>query len=97
MTDPFGTLWSNAYGHPFSGDQLIETSAFVEGDFTCLNPSQIKSGGGTITNISGDTITINNYNDQTINIKIGACSRIEASTAIPKVGQTLIYKGIIRD
>lgn len=39
LSDPFGSLWKDAYGTTFLESQLQETSAFAVGDFTCLNPS----------------------------------------------------------
>ena len=76
MVNIFGGVWSNAYGPAFSDSELIESSAFAKDDFTCLNPSQVQSGSGTISWIQNNIIQLQDKGNKTWQINVGACSRI---------------------
>lgn len=75
LVDVFGGSWRQAYGHPFGDGILLNEDLFIEGDFTCLNPSLVESGQGTIKSIKNNEITIENDTTEYV-LVIGACSRI---------------------
>ena len=54
----------------------------------------MQSGEGTIKSISRNTITVQNKKSELVELRVGACSRIEATKILPEVGQTIFYKGI---
>ena len=60
IVDVFGSSWSTKYGKAFSDSSslLKSNDLYIPGDFTCLNPSLVQSGQGTIMRISNRTIQI---------------------------------------
>lgn len=89
--DIFSNAYSSNYGAPFSSN--FGSGNSYASDFNCLNPSALQSGQGTIQAISGNQITItHNGSAQTLNL--GACTRIEATSRVPQVGQTAVFKGV---
>ena len=60
IVDVFGSSWSTKYGKAFSDSSslLKSNDLYIPGDFTCLNPSLVQSGQGTIMKISNRTIQI---------------------------------------
>lgn len=95
--DTLGSIWANAYGAPFSDTQLSETSLYASGDFNCFSPSQVQPGYGIIQSIKGNAITIKDSQGKQVVLKIGACSRIEDTEAIPKPGKQIVFKGIFNE
>lgn len=85
--------WVQAYGNPYSSEGYYETNSFVfKGDFTCLAPSELETGSGTVVNINRKFIEII---DQGVRSKLnlGACTRIEAVQSVPQIGQKLYFRG----
>ena len=92
--DIFGAPWTNKYGYPFVANELKGDGLSFKNDFGCLNPSAARKGYGTISAIEADHIYCSDHDGRKIKFKLGACSRIESTTEVPKVGQNFYYSGV---
>ena len=91
--DVFGPAYTNKYGYPFAGN-LDGNELSFKNDFSCLNPSAARHGYGTISAIEAEYIHVSSHDGRKIRFRVGACSRIEAITDVPKVGQNFYYTGV---
>ena len=89
----FDPIWTGTFGYPFVIGDFSTADNTLGRDFGCLNPSAMQSGQGTIVQISGAVLHLND-NGQDIKLNLGACTRIETATRVPQVGQTAIFKGV---
>lgn len=87
--DVFGPAYTNKYGYPF-----VNTSHHHGNDFSCLNPSAAHKGYGQVERIEGSTVYVNAHDGERTQLHIGSCSRVEAVTQVPKVGQSIYYSGV---
>ena len=86
--------WSESFGSVFTTAQLAKTSDFsFADDFNCLNPSKLEKGTGTITKITKNIITVTLQNKTKEFLKLGTCSRIESTTELPAIGQSIYWMG----
>ena len=60
---------------------------FIKNDFTCLNPSRMKSGQGRIEHIVKNRIEIRGGDGSERTLRIGACTRLESREHLPRAGQ----------
>ena len=92
--DPFAAPWINKYGYPVVDTELSGNDLNFGKGFSCLNPSAARKGYGTISAIESSHIYVSSHDGRKIKFKIGACSRIECTNEVPKVGQNFYYTGV---
>ena len=92
--DVFGAPWTNKYGYPFVDTDLRGKELSFGKGFGCLNPSAAKKGYGTISAIEAGAIHVSNHDGRKYKFNIGACSRIESTSEVPKVGQNFYWTGV---
>lgn len=92
----FGNIWSQNFGYPFSESSLGgDSNQFdIAGSFNCLNPSKAQKGAGRIRGIYADYLDVEGYDGNEYQLQLGSCSRLEASTNLPKVGQRIAFSGV---
>ena len=83
--DTFGQPWANKYGYAASDSYAH--------DFSCAGSSYTHKGYGTIDKVTASEIYVNEHNGKRTKLTVGACSRIEAVTELPKAGQNIYYSG----
>ena len=88
--DVFGAPWTNKYGYPL----VTSGGGNFKDDFSCLNPSAAHKGYGTVGKVEAHSIYVNSHDGKHVKLNIGSCSRIESTTALPKVGQSIYYSGV---
>lgn len=87
------SLWRNNFGNPYEADSFATTREFAfNEDFNCLNPSSLETGSGIITNIGKKFVEVDNSGKKS-RLNLGACSRMESTSQLPKVGQKIYYRG----
>lgn len=91
--DIFSGTWVAQYGYPFGASAFTSNDLSLSGDFSCLNPSSAVTGHGTIRSISANSISVSTDNGP-LNFRLGACSRIESATKVPRVGQNFAYRAV---
>lgn len=67
-----------------------------QGDFNCLEPSQLAPGSGIIREIKERVIFVEinvGGNRQETVLNLGACTRIETTASVPKIGQSIYWTG----
>lgn len=86
--------WGNAYGSPYSPASYVQTKDFsFNEDFNCLASSNsLESGYGLIKNINKKYIDID-IQGKACKLNLGACSRMDSTDQLPKVGQRIYYRG----
>jgi hypothetical protein len=85
--DLFGSDYTGRYGHIFNGKSFRE-------DFGCLNPSAARKGYGRITSIKGGEIEVEKSEGRKSKLRVGSCTRLEATGNAPKVGQAIFYSQV---
>lgn len=90
----FSSPWVSNYGQPFAMSAFSNSAESINADFSCLNPSALQSNQGVVQSISGRKMTIKSTSGATLQLNMGACSRIEAPTDVPQVGQNAVFKGV---
>lgn len=93
-TNIFAPQWTSTFGYPFVTGAFQTADNSFSGDFGCLNPSALQSGQGKVASINGNTLNLNVSNGQTVSLHLGACTRVESATSVPKVGQNAVFKGV---
>lgn len=59
-----------------------------------MNPSASESGYGTIAEVTSHEIYVNAHNGHKYKFNVGACSRLEGTEPLPKIGQAFFYTGV---
>lgn len=92
----FGSSWSQNFGYPFSQTSLGgDSNQFdIAGSFNCLAPSKSQNSAGKIKAIHSDFIDVDGFDGNSYQLYLGSCSRLEASTPLPKVGQRIAFTGV---
>lgn len=86
--------WQSAYGQPYDIISFANTKDFsFQSDFTCLNPANLQSGFGVITNITSKSITIDNQQGASNVLNLATCSRMETTQFLPSIGQKIYWRG----
>mgnify|MGYP000865136869 FL=1 len=86
--------WQSSYGLPYDLLSFANAKDFsFSSDFNCLNPSSLKSGYGTITTIGSKFIEFTNGSGEINKLKLGTCTRLETTSLLPGVGQTIYWRG----
>ena len=81
IVDVYSSQWSGLYGN------------FHPSEFSCIAQQSEESGQGQIVRIYKDSISVRSRNGQTETLQVGACSRIESTSDLPRRGQNIIWKG----
>ena len=96
--DIFDSAWSQAFGLAFDESELAQTHSFsFASDFNCLNPSSVVSNTGKIVKISHNFITVSLEDNSSTKLRLGACSRLESTSSLPKIGQQIYWKGNLKN
>ena len=93
-TDIFSPLWTSTFGYPFVAQDFNTADNSFASDFGCLNPSALQSGQGVIKSVQGNHVQVTNSAGSNISLNLGACSRIESATKVPRPGQNAVFKGV---
>ena len=80
--DAYGADYTSSYGYPK-----------VDHDFSCLSGPAYK-GYGSINHIDGANIYVTAHDGAQHTLKVGSCSRLEATHKVPKVGQSIYYSAV---
>lgn len=89
VVDPFSRAWTSKFGFPWA------QGAASGSDFACWNSANSSSSGrGRIQSISNNGFTVLDGNGKTVSLRVGSCSRVESTSALPEVGQTLAWRGV---
>ena len=72
----FSSAWISQYGYPFSNSAFRTNDFSFAGDFTCLSPSRLISGRGSILGIAGNSIEIVHEKGYKMKFHLGACTRL---------------------
>jgi len=91
--DIFGPVCTAQFGFPFTGGSLDGNGLSLSGSFNCLNPNSVTNGYGTISGISADRITVST-GQGSASLRLGSCSRIESTSQLPTIGQTIAFKAV---
>lgn len=89
--DIFSSIWASTFGEPMI-NRFNNDNSFI-GDFNCLTPSGLQSGQGVISSIKNNHMRVNT-NSGSVDLNLGACSRIESDIPLPRVGQDIAFKGV---
>ena len=88
IVDPFSRIWTSKFGYPSAAGAKGAAS------FSCLNGGNAsQSGWGTISSVTNDGIIVNDANGKGVKLTVGTCSRVEATSELPRAGQTLAWRG----
>jgi len=88
IVDPFSRIWTSKFGYPFTADTKGAAS------FSCLNGGNFSQlGWGKISSVTNDGFIVNDANGKGVKLTVGTCSKIEATSELPRVGQTLAWRG----
>ena len=90
--DIFGVPWTSKFGYPplnFSGSGQSSGN-----EFHCLNPSAAEKGYVRITSVDAGNIYGRTQKGKELKFRLGACSRLESSEQLPKIGQRLYWSGV---
>ena len=89
VVDPFSRAWTSKFGFPWT------QGAASGSDFACWNSANSSSSGrGRIQSINNNGFSVLDGNGKTVNLRVGSCSRVESTTVLPEVGQTLAWRGV---
>ena len=89
--DPFSPIWTSKFGvSSSSGKGSVGGSG--RGNFSCLSGSAA-NGRGVITSLTNEGIQISDANGKPVSLNIGACTRVESTTSLPRVGQNVAWRG----
>jgi predicted nucleic acid-binding Zn-ribbon protein len=99
VVDPFSPVWTAKFGYPSvargrgSGSGAGWTAG--SGDFSCLGSlgGGSSSGSGVITGISNDGFEVKDASGKSASLRVGSCSRLESTSSLPKVGQSMVWRG----
>lgn len=87
------SLWLNSFGNPYQPTSYAQAKEFTfKEDFNCLVPSGLESGSGVIKSVNKKFIEIDN-GGRVQKLNLGACSRLESTNSLPKVGQKIYFRG----
>lgn len=87
------TTWSTAYGNPYAPASYLQAKEFTfKEDFNCLSPSSLESNSGVIKSVNKKYIEVDN-GGKIIKLNLGACSRVESTSPVPKAGQKIYFRG----
>ena len=89
----FSPIWINKFGHPLVAASTAASNNF-DGAFSCLNPSAAVSGYGVINGINANSISVTHNDGHQVSLNLGACSRLEAATRLPQIGQRIAFRGV---
>lgn len=92
--DIFGAPWVGAYGYPFGQASLGGADLAIGGSFGCTAPGSISNGYGTISAVGSNYIEALNQQGLRQRFNLGSCSRLEANTKLPAVGQKFYWSGV---
>ena len=92
--DVFGNAYTAKYGHPYPHQEYSGSDLSIKDSFGCLAPSQCKKGYGTISAIEAEYIYATSNDGRKQKFKVAACSRIESTTEVPKVGQKFYWSAV---
>ena len=81
--------WTAHFGYPEVNNSYY--SKGFDGVFSCLNPSRCEKGHGVVENIGSDYIEVQSNNNRKVKLHLSACSRVEATTQVPKIGQKIYF------
>lgn len=100
LVDPFSSIWTAKFGYP-SAATGPGSSSWAPGavggagrNFSCLSNTSASTGKGTITGVANDGITIKDANGKSVKMGWSTCSRIESTTQVPQVGQSMAWRGV---
>ena len=89
IVDPFSPAWTSKFGFPWS------QGAANGSDFACWNSAgSTQSGRGKIQSVSNNGFQVLDANGKSVNLRIGSCSRVESTSQLPTVGQTMAWRGV---
>jgi predicted nucleic acid-binding Zn-ribbon protein len=106
VVDPFSPVWTAKFGYPSvargrgsgSGSGSGSGAGWTagSGDFSCLGglSGGSSSGSGVITGISNDGFEVKDASGKSASLRVGSCSRIESTSSLPKVGQSMVWRGV---
>ena len=90
----FSQEWEANYGSAYTDSELAKAQHFSIGsDFNCLNPSTLVNGKGKIVSIDKNLLTVEREDKTEITLKLGACTSLESTEKLPKLGQHVYWKG----
>ena len=81
--------WTAKFGYPQVNTSYSQKG--FDGAFSCLNPSACEKSEGVIEDIGSDYIEVHNKNKRRVKLQLSSCSRVEATTQYPKIGQKIYY------
>jgi hypothetical protein len=92
--DIFAAAWTNKFGFPFVDTSLEGRDLAFGGDFSCIESAKVEKGYGTISRIDGRHIYCTNDDGRKLKFNLGACSRLEGTWQVPKVGQNFYWSAV---
>ena len=90
--DIFASAFTSKYGAPFAAGDNSAAGLQLPGDFSCLADAS-QFGSGEVTHIEGRTMTIRQAQGE-VNVNLGACTRLEATSSVPSVGMNAAFRGV---
>lgn len=104
VVDPFSPIWTAKFGYPtLAGGVAGGAVGGVSGGwgrggcggaaFGVGAGSSVPGGWGTIAGVNADGFVVRDVKGNTVNLNIGGCSRIESTSELPAVGQSVAWRG----
>jgi archaellum component FlaC len=88
--DIFSPAFTSKFGAPYAVGEA-GNGLQLSGDFSCLREADA-FGSGTIDSINGNEMVISNHLSRE-NVRVGACTRFEATSSTPSVGMKVAFRG----
>lgn len=90
----FDANWVGAFGYPFSSGSFSSSDLSLTGSFSCMNPTALVTGSGSITSIGPNWIEASTGEGNRTRFNLGSCSRVESTQRLPVVGQKFYWSGV---